>query len=71
LNHITGGHLPGDRIEPGPRSFQPMNANFGLFPPMTTPEGQRIKRKERKPALAARALADLTAWLDSTARAAE
>jgi methylenetetrahydrofolate--tRNA-(uracil-5-)-methyltransferase len=48
-----------------------MNANFGLFPPMTTPEGQRIKRKERKPALAARALADLAAWLDSTARAAE
>jgi methylenetetrahydrofolate--tRNA-(uracil-5-)-methyltransferase len=71
LGHITGGHLPGARIEPGPRSFQPMNANFGLFPPMTTPEGQRIKRKERKPALAARALADLAAWLDSTARAAE
>ena len=71
LGHITGGHLPGARIEPGPRSFQPMNANFGLFPPMTTPEGQRIKRKERKPALAARAFADLATWLDSTARAAE
>ena len=71
LGHITGGHLPGARIEPGPRSFQPMNANFGLFPPMTTPEGQRIKRKERKPALAARALADLAAWMTQTARAAE
>ena len=71
LDHITGGHLPGARIEPGPRSFQPMNANFGLFPPMTTPEGQHIKRKERKPALAARALADLAAWLDEAARAAE
>ncbi len=71
LGHITGGHLPGARIEPGPRSFQPMNANFGLFPPMTTPEGQRIKRKERKPALAARALADLAAWLSATAVAAE
>jgi methylenetetrahydrofolate--tRNA-(uracil-5-)-methyltransferase len=48
-----------------------MNANFGLFPPMTTPEGQRIKRKERKPALAARALADLDAWSSATARAAQ
>ena len=71
LNHITGGHLPGARIEPGPRSFQPMNVNFGLFPPMTTPEGKRIKRKERKPALSARALSDLDAWMTQTARAAE
>ena len=70
LGHITGGHLPGARIEPGPRSFQPMNVNFGLFPPMTTPEGKRIKRKERKPALAARALADLDAWSSATAMAA-
>ena len=70
LGHITGGHLPGARIERGPRSFQPMNVNFGLFPPMTTPEGKRIKRKERKPALAARALADLDAWSSATAMAA-
>ena len=70
LGPITGGHLPGARIEPGPRSFQPMNVNFGLFPPMTTPEGKRIKRKERKPALAARALADLDAWSSATAMAA-
>src|SRR6476659_2035613 len=32
LNHITGGHLSigGDGAS---RSFQPMNVNFGLFPP--------------------------------------
>ncbi len=70
LNHITGGHLSGQRIEPGPRSFQPMNVNFGLFPPIATPEGKRIPKKARKPALAARALADLDAWMSETAIAA-
>jgi methylenetetrahydrofolate--tRNA-(uracil-5-)-methyltransferase len=33
INHITGGHIV--TIDEGPRSFQPMNINFGLFPPMT------------------------------------
>ena len=70
LGHITGGHLPGARIEPGPRSFQPMNVNFGLFPPIAVPEGKRVPRKERKPALAALALADLDAWSSATAVAA-
>ncbi len=70
LGHITGEHLPGARIEPGPRSFQPMNVNFGLFPPIAAPESRRIKRKERKPALAARALADLDTWSSATAVAA-
>src|SRR5437762_11034881 len=32
LNHITGGHV--STIDAGPRSFQPMNVNFGLFPPL-------------------------------------
>ncbi len=32
LNHITGGHIT--TIDAGPRSFQPMNVNFGLFPPI-------------------------------------
>ena len=51
LNHITGGAEA--------ETFQPMNINFGLFPPL---EG-RIKRVQRKPAYSARALADLDAWL--------
>ena len=33
LGHITGGHIVSDD-EPGKRSFQPMNVNFGLFPPI-------------------------------------
>ena len=57
---------------PRPRSFQPMNVNFGLFPPIATPErdadGKRIKGKDkgfaRKRAMAARALNDLAEWLD-------
>ncbi|RCS24109.1 methylenetetrahydrofolate--tRNA-(uracil(54)-C(5))-methyltransferase (FADH(2)-oxidizing) TrmFO [Phyllobacterium salinisoli] len=68
LGHITGGHLVSED-EPGKRSFQPMNVNFGLFPPIETPktEGKRLRGKEKtnakKRALSARALADCRAWL--------
>jgi methylenetetrahydrofolate--tRNA-(uracil-5-)-methyltransferase len=51
LNHITGGA--------DAATFQPMNVNFGLFPPI---EGN-FRGKERKQALAARALADFDRWL--------
>jgi len=40
------------------RDFQPMNANYGLFPPLES----RIGRREKKVALAERALRDLTIW---------
>src|SRR6201992_2020036 len=33
LGHITGGHI--ETIDAGSRSFQPMNVNFGLFPPLS------------------------------------
>ncbi|MCO5145804.1 MAG: methylenetetrahydrofolate--tRNA-(uracil(54)-C(5))-methyltransferase (FADH(2)-oxidizing) TrmFO [Aquamicrobium sp.] len=73
LGHITDGHLVSDD-EPGKRSFQPMNVNFGLFPPLEAgtklkPEGfeGRFRGKDkalaRKKALARRALADCRAWL--------
>ena len=68
LNHITGGHIVSED-EPGKRSFQPMNVNFGLFPPVETPkpEGKRLRGKEKtvakKKAMTARALADCRAWL--------
>ena len=68
LNHITGGHLVNDD-EPGKRSFQPMNVNFGLFPEVTVPkqEGVRLRGKEKtqakKRALSARALSDFKVWL--------
>lgn len=59
LTHITGGHREGD-------SFQPMNINFGLFPPVATSE----RGRERKRVVAQRALADLDSWLGRR-RAAE
>jgi methylenetetrahydrofolate--tRNA-(uracil-5-)-methyltransferase len=68
LNHITGGHLSADP-EKGARSFQPMNVNFGLFPPIAAPttRGQKGPRNTksfaRKRALSERALADLERWL--------
>jgi methylenetetrahydrofolate--tRNA-(uracil-5-)-methyltransferase len=68
LAHITGGHLSLEQ-EGAPRSFQPMNVNFGLFPPieaMTATRGGRLrpaKGTDRKRALAHRALADLETWL--------
>ena len=78
LGHITGGHILSDD-EPGKRSFQPMNVNFGLFPPVETPKpgGQRLRGKEKslakKRATTARALAECRAWLAraAPARAAE
>jgi methylenetetrahydrofolate--tRNA-(uracil-5-)-methyltransferase len=83
LGHITGGHLAMETDEGGdvpmaPRSFQPMNINFGLFPPLEAPShdasGNRIKGKERgaarKRALSMRALADLDRWLATPQRAA-
>jgi methylenetetrahydrofolate--tRNA-(uracil-5-)-methyltransferase len=71
LGHITGGHILRD--EPGPRSFQPMNVNFGLFPPIEAPrvddEGRRLKGKEKgkakKLAMTRRARADFETWIVS------
>ncbi|MFQ5775207.1 MAG: methylenetetrahydrofolate--tRNA-(uracil(54)-C(5))-methyltransferase (FADH(2)-oxidizing) TrmFO [Kiloniellaceae bacterium] len=62
LGHITGGA--------DAKTFQPMNINFGLFPPLEPTEGARPKRKERKPALCARALRDLEAWSGGPGRQA-
>jgi len=69
LAHITGGHI--ETIDAGPRSFQPMNVNFGLFPPLSrTPtrnaSGLRlrgpVKTAAKKQALCTRALEDLEQW---------
>jgi methylenetetrahydrofolate--tRNA-(uracil-5-)-methyltransferase len=69
LEHITGGHL--ETIDAGPRSFQPMNVNFGLFPPLAKSpsrgaDGARLrgtaKAMAKRRALTARALADLDIW---------
>ncbi len=59
LHHITGGAEP--------ETFQPMNANFGLFPPLEA----FVRGRDRKRLMAARALADLGAWLERDRAAAE
>ncbi len=74
LAHITGGHIAGDE-DAGPRSFQPMNVNFGLFPPAELPPlppgSKRLKGQEkavaRKRAFTSRALRDIDAWLAAPA----
>ncbi|MCI5086705.1 MAG: methylenetetrahydrofolate--tRNA-(uracil(54)-C(5))-methyltransferase (FADH(2)-oxidizing) TrmFO [Rhodovulum sp.] len=55
VTHITGGAEA--------KTFQPMNVNFGLFPPVEGLKGGRRGRKDRYKAYTDRAKADWTAWL--------
>ncbi len=56
LGHITGGA--------DAETYQPMNINFGLFPPVENPDGKRrLRGRERKQAYCRRALEDLSSWL--------
>jgi methylenetetrahydrofolate--tRNA-(uracil-5-)-methyltransferase len=57
LAHVTG--------QANAETYQPMNVNFGLFPPPPErdAQGRRIKGRERKKAYAERALADLAEWV--------
>ncbi|TCP58741.1 methylenetetrahydrofolate--tRNA-(uracil-5-)-methyltransferase [Rhodovulum bhavnagarense] len=55
LTHITGGAEA--------RTFQPMNVNFGLFPPVTGLKGGRRGRRDRYKAYTDRAKADWGHWL--------
>ncbi|MBC8792575.1 MAG: methylenetetrahydrofolate--tRNA-(uracil(54)-C(5))-methyltransferase (FADH(2)-oxidizing) TrmFO [Tagaea sp. CACIAM 22H2] len=55
LAHITGG---GDA-----KTFQPMNCNFGLFPPLENVPTKGKKHFDRKKAYAHRAAEALDAWL--------
>jgi methylenetetrahydrofolate--tRNA-(uracil-5-)-methyltransferase len=59
LGHVTGSARHRDLKEGKTADFQPMNANFSLFPLLQPP----VKKKQRKAAYADRALSDLTAWL--------
>lgn len=78
LGHITGGHI--ETIDAGPRSFQPMNINFGLFPPLASPptkkpDGTRLRGNEKtvakKQAISARALSDMDRWIADTLRVSD
>ncbi len=53
LSHITG--------DAEADTFQPMNVNFGLFPPL-----HEVKKKQRKEAYTSRAKADLAQWLKAS-----
>jgi len=61
LAHITGGA--------DAKTFQPMNVNFGLFPDF--PASERVRGKDRKKAMAHRAIRDLQNWLGGAREAAE
>ncbi len=68
INHITGGHI--ETTDNNTGSFQPMNVNFGLFPPVEIPKGPdgrkprgKDKQVARKHAYTARALSDFDQWL--------
>ena len=60
VNHITGGA--------DAKTFQPMNVNFGLFPPVDAKGGRR-GRRDRYKAYTDRAKADWQAWLAAADRA--
>ncbi|MGH1369089.1 MAG: methylenetetrahydrofolate--tRNA-(uracil(54)-C(5))-methyltransferase (FADH(2)-oxidizing) TrmFO [Maritimibacter sp.] len=57
VTHITGGA--------DAKTFQPMNVNFGLFPPVEGLKGGRRGRKDRYKAYTDRAKTDWQAWLDA------
>lgn len=59
LTHITGGAEA--------KTFQPMNVNFGLFPPIDAKGGRR-GRRERYKAYTDRAKVDWQAWLGQSAQ---
>ncbi|MCX2722784.1 methylenetetrahydrofolate--tRNA-(uracil(54)-C(5))-methyltransferase (FADH(2)-oxidizing) TrmFO [Roseibium salinum] len=71
LGHITGGHITREDGAGKPGSFQPMNVNFGLFPPVEAPNkdenGKRLKGKDKarakKLAMTNRAKDDFSKWL--------
>ena len=55
VTHITGGAEA--------KTFQPMNVNFGLFPPVEGLKGGRRGRRDRYKAYTDRAKEDWQAWL--------
>jgi methylenetetrahydrofolate--tRNA-(uracil-5-)-methyltransferase len=55
LNHITGGA--------DAETYQPMNVNFGLFPPLEGARGGRKRKGDRKAMMADRAGEALREWM--------
>lgn len=66
VEHVTGGFMSGPKAK-----FQPMNVNFGLFPPVDNlsfrrSDGTRVRGKDKtrlkRRVMAERALTDIQAW---------
>jgi methylenetetrahydrofolate--tRNA-(uracil-5-)-methyltransferase len=57
VHHITGGAVA--------KTFQPMNVNFGLFPPLDAARGGRKGRKDRYKGYTDRAKESYSQWLES------
>ena len=67
VEHVTGGYMTGSKAK-----FQPMNVNYGIFPPIEdisykTEDGKRLRGKEktrhRKRHFSLRALEDIQGWI--------
>ena len=67
VEHVTGGFMSSPKAK-----FQPMNVNFGLFPPVENlsfkrPDGSRVRGKDKtrvkRRAMAERALSDIGHWV--------
>jgi methylenetetrahydrofolate--tRNA-(uracil-5-)-methyltransferase len=70
VEHVTGGFMSGPKAK-----FQPMNVNFGLFPPVEglifrDEEGNRIRGKNKtrfkRRHVAERALRDIVPWANAS-----
>jgi methylenetetrahydrofolate--tRNA-(uracil-5-)-methyltransferase len=59
------GALMSHLMHADPRDFQPMNVNFGLFPPLADP-ARKLPKREKNARLAARALDALASYAEST-----
>lgn len=56
IKHITGAD---------PKTFQPMNINFGLIPQTEIKNGKKLKRAARREAVSLMAINDMQKWIDN------
>ena len=49
--------------DPKLEELQPMNANFGLLPPVESTDGKKVRKKDRKRLASERALEEMSRWI--------
>ena len=57
MRYVSGADMDSE-------NFQPMNANFGLLPPLPKPKKGKIRKKERRALYAKRALKDMEHFIE-------